>query len=94
MPDIMDQSDQTDTLLTIFNYKIYNNVWSIEMICVSLHIERNKLKQIKMKATIETRRKELTDGNYLLFTRSTRTNANGIKQGTPWHCTFDSRIGY
>ena len=47
-----------------------------------------------MKSTIETKRKELSDGNYLLFTRSTKTNANGIKQGTPWHCTFDSRIGY
>ena len=52
--DRLDQPDQTDTLLTIFNYNICNNVWSIKMICVSLHIERNKLKQynIMTKANI------------------------------------------
>jgi len=30
--DRMDKSDQTNISLTIFNYNICNNVWSIEMI--------------------------------------------------------------
>ena len=39
-----------------FNTNICNNVWSIELICVSLHIERNKLKQhnIMTKLTLGT----------------------------------------
>ena len=47
-----------------------------------------------MKSIEETKRKELEGGHYITMSRRVRLNSKGIKQATPWHVIFDSRVGY
>ncbi len=69
-------------------------MFSVQSGCIfEVSIRQNK-KNSNMKATTETKRKDLPNGHYLTMSRRVRVNRNGIKQATGWHIEYDSRRGY